>query len=151
MKIERVQVTLPNVEQLLQNMQKSQSLSSLPTTLSPEQQQQGVDTVDISEGAKTAYGLLRIAKAVASVPYIRWEKIKAAKEALEKGLYLFRKVTEIVAERIRERIVGYNIWTENDDKVYNLNSKDILAKRIATLLIPLSQQSFFSRPLYSLL
>jgi hypothetical protein len=107
--------------------------------------------VDISEGAKTAYGLLRIAKAVASVPYIRWEKIKAAKEALEKGLYLFRKVTEIVAERIRERIVGYNIWTENDDKVYNLNSKDILAKRIATLLIPLSQQSFFSRPLYSLL
>lgn len=145
MKVERVAISLANIEQLLQNnVQEPKFLAQTPQSVKIEKEE-GVDTVHISERAKAAYSALRLLKNVLSAPYIRWEKIIEARKALEEGFYVLRKVTEIVAERIRERILGYGIWTENDYNVYNIKYSDILAKRIANFFIPLPEE--FNAPL----
>jgi anti-sigma28 factor (negative regulator of flagellin synthesis) len=64
------------------------------------------DQVEISQAGRAAALRQAVAQAVAHAPEIRQERVKEARERLERGEYLTQKVIERVAEKIADSIVG---------------------------------------------
>jgi hypothetical protein len=97
-------------------------------------QQLGYDKVYISEEARTAFQIQNAAKIVVKAPDVREDRIKEVQESLREGVLLLRKVSEVVAERIRQKLAG-----ENDNIITNaiLNTDRItsLAQQIAEVYV----------------
>ena len=64
------------------------------------------DSVEISSAARTASIRQAVASVVADAPAIRADRVKQAKEHLERGDYLSDRVIERVADRIADSILG---------------------------------------------
>lgn len=71
-----------------------------------EAQPPRADAVEISQAGRAAAFRQVVAAAVSQAPDIRQERVKEARERLERGDYLSQKVIEKVAEKIADSIVG---------------------------------------------
>jgi flagellar biosynthesis anti-sigma factor FlgM len=70
-----------------------------------ERKSPGVDAVHISPEAKNLLKKERIQRKVKTIPDIRMDKVKEAKEKLAQGVYLQRIIAEKIAEKLADRII----------------------------------------------
>jgi len=90
-----------------------------------------VDSVIISQEAKTAYELERIVRIVRKAPDVRHERLAELRERMKNGGLVVKKVIEAVAERLRNRLMG----KEEDKGLEILVSPESTANAIADWLI----------------
>lgn len=90
------------------------------------------DRIDISEKARSAYKAKEIISHLYDKYYEDKENISKYKEVIEDGKYLLRKVSEIVADKIRDKLMSNAI----DEFVeFPMPKKDYLAYKIANHLV----------------
>lgn len=90
------------------------------------------DRIDISKKARSAFKAKEIVSKIEDNYYEDKKNISKYREIVEEGKYLLRKVSEVVADRIRDKLVT---GTVDELREFPMPRKDYLAYKIADYLI----------------
>jgi hypothetical protein len=90
------------------------------------------DRIDISKKAKIAYRAREVMKNLKDIYLKDKENISKYRKIMEEGKYLLRKVSEIIAERLRDKLLEYPI---KEFQRFPMPQKDYLAYKIANQIL----------------
>ncbi|MDI6785183.1 MAG: hypothetical protein QMD92_00585 [bacterium] len=90
------------------------------------------DRIDISKKARIAYKAKEVVSQLGEEYFIDKESISRYKEVIKEGKYLLRKVSELVADKMRDRLANDNV---DEFMKFPMHRKDYLAYKIANHLV----------------
>ncbi|MBU2600102.1 hypothetical protein KJ849_05975 [bacterium] len=90
------------------------------------------DRVSISKKAKLAHKTEVVISQLEDAYLEGKENIAKYRKVIEEGQYLTRKISEVIADKIRDKIMGKDI---NEMKEFSSSKRDYIAYKIASYLI----------------
>lgn len=90
------------------------------------------DRIDISKKARLAFKAKEIVFRLQDNYFEDEENISKYKEIVKEGKYLLRKVSEVVADKIRDKLMSNPV---NELRKFPMSRKDYLAYKIADYLV----------------